>query len=232
MNQDQVNRLFGAISELNTRVAAIRADINNRFNTQEQRLTSLQNRMRVLEDTATRLGGQPAAARAPHGRDSAIANQGHGLAPHPGRDAYSGQQGQPLADPQNTPRVVGSGENAGFLPFAIELIERKRQRKPPGDNRTCYHCPKETFSLECFREDHFRWCRKHQRPIIADHELCGRDYKDCLYVKWEVHPQWALIVEMSFAAGLGSQGVQNLREKLFPREHFPEKYNNDGTFRG
>ena len=36
---------------------------------------------------------------------------------------------------------------------------------------------------------------------------------------------------MSFAAGLGSQGVQNLREKLFPREDFPGKYNNDGTFK-
>jgi hypothetical protein len=136
MNQDQVNRLFGAISELNTRVAAIRADVNNRFNTQEQRLNSLQHRMRALENTATRLGGQSAAARAHRGRDSAIANQGHDLPPHPRRDVYLGQQGQPLADPQNAPRVVGSGENAGFLPFAIELIERKRQRKPPGDNRT------------------------------------------------------------------------------------------------
>jgi len=136
MNQDQVNQLFGAIAELNTKVAAVRADVNNRFNTQEQRLTSLQNRMRVLEDTVTRLGGQPIAARAPRGRGSAVPNQSHGLSPLPRRGAYAGQHSQPSTIPQDTARVAGSGENAGFLPFAIELIEKKRQVKPAGDNRT------------------------------------------------------------------------------------------------
>ena len=47
-----------------------------------------------------------------------------------------------------------------------------------------YHCHRETFSLECFREEHFRWCRSHQRPIIANHERCGKDYQDCMHVKW------------------------------------------------
>lgn len=124
------------MAELSTKVAAVRAEVNDRCNTQEQHLTSLRNRMRVLENTVTRLSGQPAAARAPRGRGSAVLNQGHGLIPLPRRGAYAGQQSQPSSAPQNMSRGVGSGENAGFLPFAIELIEKKRQCKAAGDNRT------------------------------------------------------------------------------------------------
>lgn len=65
--------------------------------------------------------------------------------------------------------------------------------------------------------------------VISTHSYL----KGAISNKWQkCTPHWALIVEMSFATALGSHGVQNLREKLFPSEDFPGKYNNDGTFKG
>jgi hypothetical protein len=48
----------------------------------------------------------------------------------------------------------------------------------------------------------------------------------------ELHPLWEQIVYVTYAAptGLGSQGVQNLEEKLFPQQFFPHKWSRDGTF--
>jgi hypothetical protein len=48
----------------------------------------------------------------------------------------------------------------------------------------------------------------------------------------EIHPDWDTIVAMSYSAGLGNKGVGALNEHLFPREHFPSKYDRNDQFRG
>jgi hypothetical protein len=138
MNQDQANELFGMLQDLDNKVAIIKAEINNRFNSHEQRLTNLQHRMKTMEDSIAALAehGTVRYPRVP--APPAVANTGYSNNPLPRRGAYTPQQGQRGVPPQTAAlgfRVTGSGENAGFLPFAMEHIEKKRQRKRPDDDR-------------------------------------------------------------------------------------------------
>ncbi|KAH7391709.1 hypothetical protein BKA66DRAFT_568124 [Pyrenochaeta sp. MPI-SDFR-AT-0127] len=130
--------------------------------------------------------------------------------------------------------AIGSSENVTFLPYVIEAIAQKYQKYHQkylleGGYRKCA-CGALSFSIDCFRYDHFRWCRTHHRPIIKPHEKCGRDYEGCQSVKWENHAEWESIVQQSFSGGfLGRKSVGNLREWLFPQDLFPQKYK-DGRY--
>ncbi|KAH8731531.1 hypothetical protein GQ44DRAFT_767395 [Phaeosphaeriaceae sp. PMI808] len=134
--------------------------------------------------------------------------------------------------PGLAPGASGTMQNANFLPFAIEYIASKRERKHPNDDRRCGCCQAPTFSINCFRYDHFRWCREHHRPILPPHSLCGRDYENCVQVKWVHYRDWEMIVQMSYAANLGQKGVSNLNSLLFPIDLYPGKYDANGEYVG
>ena len=48
----------------------------------------------------------------------------------------------------------------------------------------------------------------------------------------EEHPHWQVIVNMSYFAGLGNKGVDNLGEKLFPIDRYPHRYDSQGRYIG
>lgn len=51
--------------------------------------------------------------------------------------------------------------------------------------------------------------------------------------KVEHHPDWENIVQMSYATGgLGKKKVRDLELYLFPRDLYPQKYDNNGNWRG
>ncbi|KAF3043018.1 hypothetical protein E8E11_000437 [Didymella keratinophila] len=54
------------------------------------------------------------------------------------------------------PKNMGSGDNAAFLPYAIEKIAVASQKKTDGDRRSCA-CGRPTFDIKCFRQHHFDW---------------------------------------------------------------------------
>ncbi|KAH7077418.1 hypothetical protein FB567DRAFT_451183 [Paraphoma chrysanthemicola] len=243
MSQDTATTIISLLNALNNKMDALKDEVNQRFD-------YLERRVNHVEDAIVRLAGPGVlpthpiaptiansgnhanlhALRGPHGRAAPAAASGQ-TALQGGAASSNGFASMHQADQRDAapPRApIGSGDNAQFLPFAIEYIAKKAQQKPLHNRHTCTFCGAPTFSLECFRADHFRWCREHQRPILGQHRNCGRDYQGCKQVKWEHHPDWETIVRMSYVAGLGSKGVDNLDEKLFPIMYYPEKYDGSG----
>ncbi|KAF2831889.1 hypothetical protein CC86DRAFT_280491, partial [Ophiobolus disseminans] len=177
----------------------------------------------------------PDYSRAPTTADAGYRSAPLSVAPHGGQ----GQQATHSYQPQSqAPTVAGpsglsNSQNARFLPYAMEIVANKYCQKQPYDRRDKRGCGRPTYHIDCFREEQFRWCRRHQRPILPPHVNYGRNFQDCEWVRWEHHPDWETIVKMSFAANnLGKQGIEELREILFPRDLYPNKYDNFGNWTG
>ncbi|KAF1914852.1 hypothetical protein BDU57DRAFT_454541 [Ampelomyces quisqualis] len=228
MDQDQVNRIYGMIQALGNQVQALEDNVGARFNALEYRVSQYER------NTATH--SESIAVRATS--QSVLAPVGCNINPAPQAGSHNPQQATHSYPPSSSaqpPRSYGSFENAGYLPFAIEAIAKKHQNRHPEDGRNiCYGA--ETFSLRCFFLDHYRWCRRHQRRVIYSYSKCGLEYQGCnltnAKIYLEVHPDWERIVSMSYAAGLGSKGVHDLDQKLFPRNDFPEKNEWNENFEG
>ncbi|KAJ8117972.1 hypothetical protein OPT61_g954 [Boeremia exigua] len=122
-------------------------------------------------------------------------------------------------------KKLGSRENAQYLLFTIEKIALASQGKAKDDRRTCV-CGRSTFDIKCFFGHHFDWCLYHQRPIAQGQRNCGgKGHPVCRPITWEKHDDWELVVRKSFDSGyLGTKKVEDLYQKLFPIEVYPEKY--------
>jgi hypothetical protein len=197
MNQEKITQLVGMIQALDGKIDAFKDEVGSRFNDLEQRMTSLEGA--VAGAARPVLLGAPPRAASP-----VVRNSGYGTNPLPRRECYRAPQ--PALETSvhraaPSAKAIGSTSNATFLPFAIERIAKKHQQKFADDKRhwlvlvaplmlpllTLFlssFCGTETFSLSCFRLDHFRWCRVHQRPVLPPHNNCGRDYQGCEQVKW------------------------------------------------
>ncbi|KAL5122036.1 hypothetical protein ACEQ8H_000253 [Pleosporales sp. CAS-2024a] len=137
MDRDQVNEILDKLRELDSKVNATRAEINNRFNTVEQRINNLTRRVHILQDRIDSLSGQESfrglQAHPLHGAGN---DSNNSLFP---RSTYTGSYEQRVDTPHGfelASRLTSSAENAGFLPFAMENIEKKRRRKRAGDHNT------------------------------------------------------------------------------------------------
>ncbi|KAF1845583.1 uncharacterized protein K460DRAFT_395211 [Cucurbitaria berberidis CBS 394.84] len=216
MNQEQANRIVGAIRTLDSSVKLLQNELNNRLDNVERRLTN-------SERTIVRTVGPNAVPAVPSFSDAPSIYQPTPPPPPPVYGPPPASHGYVQTPPQNAnalpaPRTVGSRLNASFLPYAMEMIGA---------------CGAPTYSVNCFRDDHYRWCRVHQRPILKPHNKCGRAYDGCSQVKWEHHINWNILVQQSYAAGyLGKKGVHGLDEVLFPRNLYPQKYNAQGWYTG
>jgi hypothetical protein len=138
MDQNQISQLFSMLQELNTKVDDFKEKVDNRLRNHEERLANLQQRIRAVEDTVTSITGQPTVPAGPRGPLPAVPNGGYGTNPLPRRGAYTAQllhRGPPQQTSSVPPRILGSSEKAGFLPYAMEHIAKKHQRRAPDDTR-------------------------------------------------------------------------------------------------
>ncbi|CAO2648747.1 Nn.00g096960.m01.CDS01 [Neocucurbitaria sp. VM-36] len=234
MDQQQVNRILDAIRALDNKVDLVKAEINSRFDNFERRLINVEGAvLRLAGPNALPAVPAPPSFPAPPSIYQSIplpppAIYGSSSASH----GYS-QSPTQGSNTRSASRAVGSRQNASFLPYAMEMIARASQRKQADDQRKCGVCGAPTFDTECFRKDHFRWCRVHHRPILRSYTKCGRDYDGCSQVVWEHHADWELLVQQSYRTGyLGKKGVEGLDRILFPRDLYPQKYDDRGRFIG